>query len=251
MGTGSALWGKEYTCESLSVWGFPPSLQDVSCKFICFLLSCRSDQYARMWWIKFLFSRNVTAQSHLDLKVWSCHTLRNELLGTASVNLSNVLKNNGGKSTYDEGVADVIHLWGWGEEFEGLDFSHTPQIDLVMQFPPGPGSAVTVPCGSRCGVLGRRELLSASTEGFSLLCPRALLVGCSDVSPWSFLEVECSPSAPLFPIWETCDMLNQTASSLNHCSPSLSPWAEQRSCVYLCVRVCEWGGVVLQIVPCA
>eukprot|EP00073_Rattus_norvegicus_P041445 XP_008770782.1 PREDICTED: NEDD4-like E3 ubiquitin-protein ligase WWP2 isoform X1 [Rattus norvegicus] len=41
---------------------------------------------------------NVTAQSHLDLKVWSCHTLRNELLGTASVNLSNVLKNNGGKS---------------------------------------------------------------------------------------------------------------------------------------------------------
>ncbi|XP_006860264.1 PREDICTED: NEDD4-like E3 ubiquitin-protein ligase WWP2 [Chrysochloris asiatica] len=40
---------------------------------------------------------NVTAQSHLDLKVWSCHTLRNELLGTASVNLSKVLKNNGGK----------------------------------------------------------------------------------------------------------------------------------------------------------
>lgn len=48
-----------------------------------------------------MFSRNVTAQSHLDLKVWSCHTLRNELLGTASVNLSNVLKNNGGKSMYD------------------------------------------------------------------------------------------------------------------------------------------------------
>ncbi|XP_055993235.1 NEDD4-like E3 ubiquitin-protein ligase WWP2 [Sorex fumeus] len=40
---------------------------------------------------------NVTAQSHLDLKVWSCHTLRNELLGTASVSLSSVLKNNGGK----------------------------------------------------------------------------------------------------------------------------------------------------------
>uniref|UniRef100_A0A803Y360 C2 domain-containing protein n=1 Tax=Meleagris gallopavo TaxID=9103 RepID=A0A803Y360_MELGA len=35
---------------------------------------------------------NVTAQSHLDLKVWSCHTLRNELLGTASVSLWNLLK---------------------------------------------------------------------------------------------------------------------------------------------------------------
>lgn len=42
--------------------------------------------------------RNVTAQSHLDLKVWSCHTLRNELLGTASVSLWNLLK-SGGKCT--------------------------------------------------------------------------------------------------------------------------------------------------------
>uniref|UniRef100_A0A8C3TE15 E3 ubiquitin-protein ligase n=1 Tax=Chelydra serpentina TaxID=8475 RepID=A0A8C3TE15_CHESE len=41
---------------------------------------------------------NVTAQSHLDLKVWRCHTLRNELLGTASVSLWNVLKKkNGGR----------------------------------------------------------------------------------------------------------------------------------------------------------
>ncbi|KAM6353983.1 NEDD4-like E3 ubiquitin-protein ligase WWP2 isoform 3-T3 [Alca torda] len=38
---------------------------------------------------------NVTAQSHLDLKVWSCHTLRNELLGTASVSLGNLLKSGG------------------------------------------------------------------------------------------------------------------------------------------------------------
>uniref|UniRef100_A0A8C3BXN6 E3 ubiquitin-protein ligase n=1 Tax=Cairina moschata TaxID=8855 RepID=A0A8C3BXN6_CAIMO len=41
---------------------------------------------------------NVTAQSHLDLKVWSCHTLRNELLGTASVSLWNLLKSGGKRS---------------------------------------------------------------------------------------------------------------------------------------------------------
>uniref|UniRef100_A0A8C0JE57 E3 ubiquitin-protein ligase n=1 Tax=Chelonoidis abingdonii TaxID=106734 RepID=A0A8C0JE57_CHEAB len=40
---------------------------------------------------------NVTAQSHLDLKVWSCHIPRNELLGMASISLCNVLKKNGGK----------------------------------------------------------------------------------------------------------------------------------------------------------
>ncbi|KAM6300430.1 NEDD4-like E3 ubiquitin-protein ligase WWP2 [Aegotheles albertisi] len=38
---------------------------------------------------------NVTAQSHLDLKVWSCHTLRNELLGTASVSLGSLLRGGG------------------------------------------------------------------------------------------------------------------------------------------------------------
>ncbi|XP_015262187.1 PREDICTED: NEDD4-like E3 ubiquitin-protein ligase WWP2 [Gekko japonicus] len=38
---------------------------------------------------------NVTAQSHLDVKLWSCHTLRNELLGTASVSLSSLQQSKG------------------------------------------------------------------------------------------------------------------------------------------------------------
>uniref|UniRef100_A0A672YRI0 C2 domain-containing protein n=1 Tax=Sphaeramia orbicularis TaxID=375764 RepID=A0A672YRI0_9TELE len=29
---------------------------------------------------------NVTPQSHLDLKLWSCHTLRKELLGSPKMN---------------------------------------------------------------------------------------------------------------------------------------------------------------------
>ncbi|XP_026575645.1 NEDD4-like E3 ubiquitin-protein ligase WWP2 isoform X2 [Pseudonaja textilis] len=40
---------------------------------------------------------NVTSQSRLDLKLWSCHTLRNELLGVASVSLSSVPKQSQGK----------------------------------------------------------------------------------------------------------------------------------------------------------
>ncbi|XP_039619355.1 NEDD4-like E3 ubiquitin-protein ligase WWP2 isoform X1 [Polypterus senegalus] len=40
---------------------------------------------------------NVTPQTNLDLKVWSCHTLRNELLGTASIDVYDTLKNNNGK----------------------------------------------------------------------------------------------------------------------------------------------------------
>uniref|UniRef100_A0A8C5RLN7 E3 ubiquitin-protein ligase n=1 Tax=Laticauda laticaudata TaxID=8630 RepID=A0A8C5RLN7_LATLA len=40
---------------------------------------------------------NVTSQSHLDLKLWSCHTLRNELLGVASVSLSSMPKQSQGK----------------------------------------------------------------------------------------------------------------------------------------------------------
>lgn len=44
-----------------------------------------------------LSPRNVTSQSHLDLKLWSCHTLRNELLGVASVSLSSMPKQSKGQ----------------------------------------------------------------------------------------------------------------------------------------------------------
>ncbi|MBN3273477.1 WWP2 ligase, partial [Polyodon spathula] len=40
---------------------------------------------------------NVTPQSRLDLKLWSCHTLRNELLGSASIDVYDTLKSNNGK----------------------------------------------------------------------------------------------------------------------------------------------------------
>ncbi|KAG2469599.1 WWP2 ligase, partial [Polypterus senegalus] len=43
---------------------------------------------------------NVTPQTNLDLKVWSCHTLRNELLGTASIDVYDTLKNNNGKTSH-------------------------------------------------------------------------------------------------------------------------------------------------------
>ncbi|XP_076878724.1 NEDD4-like E3 ubiquitin-protein ligase WWP2 isoform X2 [Brachyhypopomus gauderio] len=40
---------------------------------------------------------NVTPQSHLDLKLWSCHTLRKELLGSASIDLLDTLRTHDGK----------------------------------------------------------------------------------------------------------------------------------------------------------
>ncbi|XP_057692903.1 NEDD4-like E3 ubiquitin-protein ligase WWP2 isoform X1 [Corythoichthys intestinalis] len=40
---------------------------------------------------------NVTPQSRLDLKLWSCHTLRKELLGSASIDLLDTLRMHNGK----------------------------------------------------------------------------------------------------------------------------------------------------------
>uniref|UniRef100_A0A8C7SLF8 E3 ubiquitin-protein ligase n=1 Tax=Oncorhynchus mykiss TaxID=8022 RepID=A0A8C7SLF8_ONCMY len=40
---------------------------------------------------------NVTPQSRLDLKLWSCHTLRKELLGTATIDLLDTLRTHDGK----------------------------------------------------------------------------------------------------------------------------------------------------------
>ncbi|KAG9338100.1 hypothetical protein JZ751_027071 [Albula glossodonta] len=40
---------------------------------------------------------NVTPQSRLDLKLWSCHTLRKELLGSATIDLLDTLRTHQGK----------------------------------------------------------------------------------------------------------------------------------------------------------
>ncbi|XP_056271872.1 NEDD4-like E3 ubiquitin-protein ligase WWP2 isoform X1 [Pseudoliparis swirei] len=40
---------------------------------------------------------NVTPQSRLDLKLWSCHTLRKELLGSATIDLLDMLRTHDGK----------------------------------------------------------------------------------------------------------------------------------------------------------
>lgn len=181
MVTGSALRVGEGVMWASSCLGFSFPLPIVS--NICFLLSDKSDWSAWMWWIKYLFSRNVTAQSHLDLKVWSCHTLRNELLGTASVNLSNVLKNNGGKSTYEEGVADVVHLCGWGEELGGMDFSQQGRKARYCRFLPDGGPQWLLPLDA---VWSFRK-----AEHFCWIqppLPGAVVVGYSDVSSWYFVR---------------------------------------------------------------
>uniref|UniRef100_A0A8C9YUW8 E3 ubiquitin-protein ligase n=1 Tax=Sander lucioperca TaxID=283035 RepID=A0A8C9YUW8_SANLU len=41
---------------------------------------------------------NVTPQSRLDLKLWSCHTLRKELLGSATIDLLDTLRTHDGKT---------------------------------------------------------------------------------------------------------------------------------------------------------
>uniref|UniRef100_A0A8C6PRJ5 E3 ubiquitin-protein ligase n=1 Tax=Nothobranchius furzeri TaxID=105023 RepID=A0A8C6PRJ5_NOTFU len=41
---------------------------------------------------------NVTPQSRLDLKLWTCHTLRKELLGSATIDLLDTLRTHDGKS---------------------------------------------------------------------------------------------------------------------------------------------------------
>nr|XP_033797302.1 NEDD4-like E3 ubiquitin-protein ligase WWP2 isoform X1 [Geotrypetes seraphini] len=51
---------------------------------------------AELFWNESLIL-NVAPHSQLDLKVWSCHTLRNELLGSASLSLTDVLEKNAGK----------------------------------------------------------------------------------------------------------------------------------------------------------
>ncbi|XP_043937716.1 NEDD4-like E3 ubiquitin-protein ligase WWP2 isoform X2 [Protopterus annectens] len=52
------------------------------------------------WNENFMF--NVTPQSRLELKLWSCHKLRNEVLGTAIIRVSEALKKNNGTVENDQ-----------------------------------------------------------------------------------------------------------------------------------------------------
>lgn len=52
----------------------------------------------RTWPCRFFSRSNVTPQSRLDLKLWSCLTLRKELLGFATIDLLDTLRTYDGKS---------------------------------------------------------------------------------------------------------------------------------------------------------
>uniref|UniRef100_A0AAR2JAT9 E3 ubiquitin-protein ligase n=1 Tax=Pygocentrus nattereri TaxID=42514 RepID=A0AAR2JAT9_PYGNA len=55
----------------------------------------RSGQHELQW--NEDLTLNVTPQSRLDLKLWSCHTLRKELLGSATIDLLDTLRTHDGK----------------------------------------------------------------------------------------------------------------------------------------------------------
>uniref|UniRef100_A0A4W6ENW0 E3 ubiquitin-protein ligase n=1 Tax=Lates calcarifer TaxID=8187 RepID=A0A4W6ENW0_LATCA len=55
-----------------------------------------ADGLTKLQWNEDL-TLNVTPQSRLDLKLWSCHTLRKELLGSATIDLLDTLRTHDGK----------------------------------------------------------------------------------------------------------------------------------------------------------
>uniref|UniRef100_A0A8B9JD55 C2 domain-containing protein n=1 Tax=Astyanax mexicanus TaxID=7994 RepID=A0A8B9JD55_ASTMX len=56
----------------------------------------RSGQHELQW--NEDLTLNVTPHSQLDLKLWSCHTLRKELLGSATIDLLDTLRTHDGRS---------------------------------------------------------------------------------------------------------------------------------------------------------
>ncbi|MGH0135983.1 UNVERIFIED_CONTAM: hypothetical protein FKN15_033181 [Acipenser sinensis] len=71
--------------------------------------------------------RNVTPQSRLDLKLWSCHTLRNELLGSASIDIYDTLKNNNGKKSQQDEKDNADTIQSDDESQNLLPATSTPE----------------------------------------------------------------------------------------------------------------------------
>ncbi|XP_032065979.1 NEDD4-like E3 ubiquitin-protein ligase WWP2 isoform X2 [Thamnophis elegans] len=93
---------------------------------------------------------NVTSQSHLDLKLWSCHTLRNELLGVASVSLPSVPKQSKGQ-VENKPMTLNLQAESRGGLLSGGEltvFLAGPGIE-VDGLPNSPGTAAEGPQGAR------------------------------------------------------------------------------------------------------
>lgn len=101
--------------------------------------------------------RNVTAQSHLELKVWICHTLRNELLGAASVSLGSLLK-GGGKRTYGGAQACASPARGRGDRTGVAAVAPAlPGREQGAVVCPGPGVPEAIPASARAPQPARKH----------------------------------------------------------------------------------------------
>lgn len=133
--------------------------------------------------------------------------MRNELLGTASVNLSNVLKNNGGKSMYDEG-GRCDSCVGLGKSGGRRAWVSRLAGNPVMSFRQDRGFAVTLLHGLAVrAVFGRRRAALSPARDLS---PSVRGLPWEDAAVWprcSFLRDERSLRlCPLLPVPGGCDM---------------------------------------------
>uniref|UniRef100_A0A8C8DZ48 E3 ubiquitin-protein ligase n=1 Tax=Oryzias sinensis TaxID=183150 RepID=A0A8C8DZ48_9TELE len=74
---------------------------------------------------------NVTPQSRLDLKLWSCHTLRKELLGSATIDLLETLRTHDGKSKDPHAQIQTLYCHG-KHDFSRSTTKASDPIDTVL-----------------------------------------------------------------------------------------------------------------------
>uniref|UniRef100_A0A667Y753 E3 ubiquitin-protein ligase n=1 Tax=Myripristis murdjan TaxID=586833 RepID=A0A667Y753_9TELE len=120
---------------------------------------------------------NVTPQSRLDLKLWSCHTLRKELLGSATIDLLDTLRTHDGKMEnvqlslvlQTENKGSVVAGGELNVCLDGLvvDLGSLPNgsaaADMGVCYPSA-DTPLSLLASSLCPVLGKVELTANGLE---------------------------------------------------------------------------------------
>uniref|UniRef100_A0A667YI05 E3 ubiquitin-protein ligase n=1 Tax=Myripristis murdjan TaxID=586833 RepID=A0A667YI05_9TELE len=118
---------------------------------------------------------NVTPQSRLDLKLWSCHTLRKELLGSATIDLLDTLRTHDGKMEnvqlslvlQTENKGSVVAGGELNVCLDGLvvDLGSLPNGSAAADICyPSADTPLSLLASSLCPVLGKVELTANGLE---------------------------------------------------------------------------------------
>uniref|UniRef100_A0A671XS05 E3 ubiquitin-protein ligase n=1 Tax=Sparus aurata TaxID=8175 RepID=A0A671XS05_SPAAU len=186
---------------------------------------------------------NVTPQSRLDLKLWSCHTLRKELLGSATIDLLDTLRTHDGKMENVQ-LSLVLQTENKGSVVAGgeLNVCLDGMVVDLGSLPNGSTAADNKVELTSNGLENSRWGVARHTPPPSSPSNRSPAASSSSGSP-SPGQDALGLAAPSEPSPNTTSTPEQTSNSTTESTTEVLPLSKCNTCLFL--SLCSWEQRVL------